>query len=185
LNFEPLSALPNQDLKPIVAFSGRLKRSKRPDHVIKAFELVKEKVPNAELWVFGDGPFRKTLKRLSGSGVSFFGNLDSLKRRELLKKCWVLMVPSVREGWGLNIIEANALGLPAVAYNVPGLCDSVKNNETGLIAERGNIKDLAEKTINLLTDSSLREKLRVNSLNYSKQFSWEKTANELMKLIMQ
>jgi glycosyltransferase involved in cell wall biosynthesis len=51
--------------------------------------------------------------------------------------------------------------------------------------EEGNIKDLAEKTISLLTDSPLREKLRVNSLNYSKQFSWEKTANELMKLIKQ
>ena len=185
LNFEPLSALPDQDSKPIVAFSGRLKRAKRPDHAIKAFELVKEKVPNAELWVFGDGPFRKTLERLSGLRIRFFGNLSSFERRELLKKCWVLMVPGVREGWGLNIIEANALGLPAVAYNVPGLCDSVKNNETGMLAEGGNIRDLAEKTINLLTDNPLREKLRVNSLNYSKQFSWEKTANELMKLITQ
>jgi glycosyltransferase involved in cell wall biosynthesis len=185
LNFEPLDALPNQDLKPIVAFSGRLKRAKRPDHAIEAFELVKKKVPDAELWVFGDGPFRKTLERLSGLGVRFFGNLGNFERRELLKKSWVLMVPGVREGWGLNIIEANALGLPTVAYNVPGLCDSVKNSETGLLVEEGNIKDLAEKTISLLTDSPLREKLRVNSLNYSKQFSWEKTANELMKLIKQ
>jgi glycosyltransferase involved in cell wall biosynthesis len=185
LNFEPLSALPDKDSKPIVAFSGRLKRAKRPDHAIKAFELVKEKVPNAELWVFGDGPFRKTLERLSGSGIRFFGNLSSFDRRELLKKCWVLMVPGLREGWGLNIVEANAFGLPAVAYDVPGLCDSVKNNETGMLAEGGNIMDLAEKTINLLTDSLLREKLGVNSLNYSKQFSWEKTAKELMKLITQ
>ncbi len=185
LNFEPLSALPEQDSKPIVVFSGRLKRAKRPDHVIKAFELVKQKVPNVELWVFGDGPFRKTLERLSGSGVRFFGTLGSFERRELLKKCWVLMVPGLREGWGLNIVEANALGLPAVAYDVPGLCDSVKNNETGLLTEGGNIRELAEKTINLLTDSPLREKLRVNSLRYSKQFSWEKTANELMKLMTQ
>jgi glycosyltransferase involved in cell wall biosynthesis len=185
LNFEPLSTLPDKDSKPIIAFSGRLKRAKRPDHAIKAFELVKEKVPNAELWVFGDGPFRKTLERLSGSGIRFFGNLSSFERRELLKKCWVLMVPGLREGWGLNIVEANALGLPAVAYDVPGLCDSVKNNGTGLLAEGGSIRDLAEKTVNLLTDSPLREKLRVNSLNYSKQFSWEKTAKELMKLITQ
>ena len=93
------------------------------------------------------------------------------------------MVPGLREGWGLNIVEANALGVPAVAYDVPGLCDSVKNNETGLLAEGGNIKDLAEKTIKLLTDNLLREKLSVNALNYSKQFSWDKTADEFMKLI--
>ena len=185
LNFEPLSALPDKDLNPILAFSGRLKRAKRPDHAIKAFKHVKQKVPNAELWIFGDGPFRKTLERLSGLGVRFFGNLSSFERRELLKKCWVLMVPGVREGWGLNIIEANALGVPAVAYDVPGLHDSVKNNETGLLAENGNIRDLAEKTINLLTNTPLREKFRQSSLNYSKQFSWEKTASELMKLITQ
>lgn len=183
LNFEPLNALPVKDSKPIVVFSGRLKRAKRPDHAIKAFGILKEKIPNAELWVFGDGPFRKTLESISGSGVRFFGNLNSLERRELLKKCWVLMVPGLREGWGLNIIEANALGLPAVAYDVPGLCDSVRNNETGLLAEGGNIRDLAEKTISVLTDILLREKLSVNAINYSKQFSWDKTADEFMKLI--
>ena len=63
----------------------------------------------------------------------------------MLKKCWVLMVPGVREGWGLNIIEANALGLPAVAYDVPGLRDSVKNNETGLLAKSGNLVILRKK----------------------------------------
>ena len=75
LNFEPLNVLPEKDSKPIVVFSGRLKRAKRPDHAIKAFAIVKEKIPNAELWVFGDGPFRKTLERISGQGVRFFGNL--------------------------------------------------------------------------------------------------------------
>ena len=93
------------------------------------------------------------------------------------------MVPGLREGWGLNIIEANALGLPAVAYDVPGLCDSVKNNETGLLTEPGNIEDLASKTINILTDKVLRNHLGMNALNYSKQFNWEKTAEEFMKLI--
>jgi len=183
LNFEPLNVLPEKDPKPIVAFSGRLKRAKRPDHAIKAFRIVKEKVPNAELWVFGDGPFKKTLERISGEGVNFYGNLKSLERRELLSKSWVLMVPGLREGWGLNIIEANALGLPAVAYDVPGLCDSVRNNETGLLAEGGNIRDLAEKTLRVLTDNLLRKKLSVNALNYSKAFSWDKTADEFMKLI--
>jgi glycosyltransferase involved in cell wall biosynthesis len=183
LNFEPLETLPVKDSKPIVAFSGRLNRAKRPDHAIKAFGLVKEKNPLAELWVFGNGPFRKTLERISGEGVHFYGNLPSSERRELLQKCWVLIVPGLREGWGLNIIEANALGLPAVAYDVPGLCDSIRNNETGLFAEGGNIKDLAEKTITVLADSLLREKLSVNALNYSKHFSWDKTADEFMKLI--
>jgi glycosyltransferase involved in cell wall biosynthesis len=183
LNFEPLNVLPQKNSKPVVVFSGRLKRAKRPDHAISAFKIVKKKIPDAELWVFGDGPFRHTLERISGIGVSFFGNLNNAERRELLRKSWVLMVPGLREGWGLNIIEANALGTPAVAYDVPGLCDSIRNYETGLLAESGNIEDLAGKAISILMDGSLREKLSRNALNYSKQFNWEKTADEFMKLI--
>lgn len=183
LNFEPLNVLPEKSSKPIVVFSGRLKRAKRPDHAIEAFKIVKDKIPDAELWVFGDGPIRHKLENNAGLGVTFFGKLKNFERRDLLKKCWVLMVPGLREGWGLNIIEANALGIPAVAYNVPGLCDSVRDQETGILVESGNIKDLASKTLSILMDSSLREKLSANALNYSKQFSWQKTADEFMKLI--
>jgi glycosyltransferase involved in cell wall biosynthesis len=50
LNFEPLNVLPEKNPNPIMVFSGRLKRAKRPDHAIKAFAIVKEKVPNAQLW---------------------------------------------------------------------------------------------------------------------------------------
>jgi glycosyltransferase involved in cell wall biosynthesis len=183
LNFKPLEALINKDSNPIVVFSGRLKHAKRPDHAIRAFAIVKKKVPNAELWVFGDGPFRQTLERIAGPGVKFFGNLNNAERRDLLVKSWVLIVPGLREGWGLNIIEANALGVPAIAYDAPGLRDSISNLETGLLTENGNIEDLAKKTIRILTDTSLREKLSKNALFYSKQFSWEKTAEEFMKRI--
>jgi glycosyltransferase involved in cell wall biosynthesis len=183
LNFEPLTSLPEKNPNPVVVFSGRLKRAKRPDHAVKAFAIVKEKIPNAELWIIGDGPFEKSLNHISGSGVKFFGNLNNAERRKLLLQCWVLLVPGLREGWGLNIVEANALGLSAVAYDVPGLCDSVRNSETGFLVEGGNIRALAEKTIDLLTDSLLREELNLNALIYSKQFSWQETAEELMKLI--
>lgn len=183
LNFEPLNVLPGRNSKPVVAFTGRLRRAKRLDHAIKAFKIIKEKMPDVELWVFGDGPLKQMLESVSGLEIRFFGNLSNGERRELLQKCWVLMVPGVREGWGLNVIEANALGVPAVAYDVPGLCDSVRNLETGLLAEAGNIEDLAGKTIGVLTDASFREKLSVNALNYSKQFNWEKTADEFMQRI--
>jgi len=183
LNFKPLDCLPEKDSKPVVVFSGRLKRAKRPDHALKAFKIVKDHLSDSELWVFGDGPFRRTLERISEKGISFLGNLDNAERRELMKKGWVLVVPGLREGWGLNVIEANALGVPAVAYDVPGLCDSIINSETGLLAETGNIEDLADKTLRILGDSSLRERLSNNALNYSKQFSWEKTADEFLKRI--
>ncbi len=183
LNFEPLSALPKKYVKPIVVFSGRLKRAKRPDHAIKAFAKVKEKFPNAELWVFGDGPFRKKLEQIAMVGVHFFGHLDSSKRRELLAKSWILMVPGLREGWGLNVIEANALGVTCVAYDAPGLRDSVKNGQTGLLVESGNIEALAKGVISLLENPGKLEILSLNALNYAKKFNWDKTAIEFIARI--
>jgi glycosyltransferase involved in cell wall biosynthesis len=183
LNFKPLSDLPEKTSNPVIMFAGRLKATKRPDHAIKAFKIIKGKIPNAELWIFGGGPLKETLERTSGPGITFFGNLSNDERRALLRKGWVLLVPGLREGWGLNVTEANALGVPAVAYDAPGLRDSVRNCETGLLAEYNNVEDLASKTISVLRDYSFREKLSKNALNFSRDFDWDKTADAFLKLI--
>jgi glycosyltransferase involved in cell wall biosynthesis len=182
LGFDPLPIIPKKDFKPIIVFAGRLKHTKRPDHAIKAFKLIKEKIPDAQLWIIGDGPFKCDLESMASKGVTFFGNVNNSTRRDLIKNSAVLVNPGIREGWGLNIIEANALGVPAVAYNVPGLCDSVKDNETGLLA-KDDFKDLADKIIDLLTDQRLLERFSRNALEYSKEFSWNKTAEEFLSFL--
>jgi glycosyltransferase involved in cell wall biosynthesis len=93
------------------------------------------------------------------------------------------MVPGLREGWGLNVIEANALGVTCIAYDVPGLRDSVKNGETGLLVESGNIQALVQNVISLLENPDKLEMLRSNALNYAKEFNWDKTANEFIAKI--
>jgi glycosyltransferase involved in cell wall biosynthesis len=178
LGFAPLKEPPNKEIKPIIVFSGRLKNTKRPDHAIKAFHLVREKLPEAQLWVIGTGPLQSELERIAGKGVTFFGFLDNLNRRNLIKKSNLLVNPGLREGWGLNIIEANALGVPAVAYNVPGLCDSIKNNETGLLVQKGDFENLAKTIVGVLEDQQFLKKLSSNALEYSRSFSWDKTASE-------
>jgi len=123
------------------------------------------------------------IMRIACEGVRFFGSLSNEERRNLIKKAWVLVNPSIREGWGLNVLEANALGVPCVAYNVAGLCDSVVDGETGLLAENGNVKDLADKITMVLEDDELRERLSVNAINYSRHFSWDKTASEFIDVL--
>jgi glycosyltransferase involved in cell wall biosynthesis len=182
LNFKPLRRVPEKEKHPVVAYVGRLRRAKRPDHAIRAFEIAREKCPHAELWVVGDGDIRRYLERMAGDGVWFFGDVPDGVRRELVKKAWVLINPSVREGWGLNVVEANALGTPCVAYDIPGLRDSVKDRETGLLAEAGNVEDLAEKLVMVQTDEDMREKLSENALAYSKQFDWSITAEVFLKV---
>lgn len=173
LNFEPLNDIPQKTLQPTIVFSGRLKRAKRPDHLIKAFVSIKQKYPQAELWLIGDGILRKELQIKAVDGVTFFGALDNEQRRELIGNAWVLVNPSVREGFGLNIIEANALGTPCVAYDVPGLRDSVIDKKTGLLAQAGCIEDLAEKIFLVLSNGYLRRSLGEAGLGYSRLFNWK------------
>ncbi|MBO3755312.1 MAG: glycosyltransferase family 4 protein, partial [Candidatus Brockarchaeota archaeon] len=98
LNFAPLSDVPEKEDHPVIVYAGRLKRAKRPDHAVKAFKIVKEKVPQAELRIAGDGYFREELEKDTIDGVKFFGSVSNQERRELIKRSWVLVNPSVREG---------------------------------------------------------------------------------------
>lgn len=183
LNFKPLNHVPEKENYPVVVYAGRLKRAKRPDHAIKAFAIVKENIPEAELWIIGDGYFKKDLEKIATSEVKFFGSVSNGERRELVKRAWILINPSVREGFGLNVVEANALGTPCVAYDVAGLRDSVKNGETGLLAESGSVDALADKIVMILKDDALRGRMSRDALAYSRKFSWDEAAEAFLKVI--
>jgi glycosyltransferase involved in cell wall biosynthesis len=182
LNFQPLRKVPEKEDYPVAVYVGRLKQAKRPDHVVKAFKEVRERFPKAELWVIGDGPYGKSLAKMAGEGVRFFNGLDNDARRSLIQRAWLLVNPSVREGFGLNVVEANALGVPCIAYDVAGLRDAIINGKTGLLAKAGDIPSLTEDICNLFADEPLRGKLSAQSLEYSRGFSWDHAAEEFMKI---
>jgi glycosyltransferase involved in cell wall biosynthesis len=188
LNMKPLEKTPEKNGDPAVIFLGRLKKTKRPDHAIKAFKLVAEKIPDARLWIVGDGPLKSKLHRLVKrlkleEKVTIYGRVDEERKIELLREAQALIFPAVREGWGLVVLEANACGTPAVGYDVPGLKDSIRHRETGLLVPSGDVKALAEVLTHLLTDDGLGEKLSKNALEWSRQFSWDKTAEEFLKIM--
>ena len=114
-----------KEIVPTVIFVGRLEAHKRPDHAITAFTLLKEELPNAQMWVVGSGPLLEKLRRRSPSGVTFFGNVSESEKFSLLARAHVLVATSVREGWGLIVTEAALAGTPSIGYAVPGLIDSV------------------------------------------------------------
>ncbi len=132
---EPLTRPPiSRERRPTILFVGRLARNKRPDHAIAAFKRVLATVPDAQLWVVGDGPMRVQLERKAPAGVRFFGQVDETRKRSLMARAHVLVVTSVREGWGLVVDEAAAMGTTSVGYDVPGIRDSVKAADGELVA---------------------------------------------------
>ena len=112
------------------------------------------------------------------------GYLPFEKRNEEIAKSQAIIVPSVREGWGLIVIEANALGTPAIGYDVPGLRDSIKNGKNGWLIEEGKTKAqsiyrLSEKLKSILVMKDKdRKKIEKSCLEYSKQFDWEKSTKQ-------
>lgn len=183
LNFKPIEKIGEKESHPVIVFVGRLKKAKRPDHAIKAFKILKNKVHDAELRIIGDGYFLEKLKRIAVKDVRFFGSASTEERRQLVKKAWVLVNPSVREGFGLNVVEANALGVPSVAYDVAGLRDAIVDNETGLLVRSGDVDALAEAIFQVLASETLRARLSEKALTYSRGFSWDKVAGEFMNVI--
>ncbi|MGI0036810.1 MAG: glycosyltransferase, partial [Nitrososphaera sp.] len=81
------------------------------------------------------------------------------------------------------VTEANAMGTPAVAYNVAGLRDSVVHDGTGILTEDNTPQSMANAAANLLQDREKLERLSVYALKYARTFSWDNTARAIEEII--
>lgn len=173
---------------PTVTYFGRLKKYKSVDHLVKAFAIVKKEVPDAQLHFLGHGDFRPYLEKLSKqlgleNCTKFFGFISEEDKVKYLSLAHCVVNTSMKEGWGITNIEANACGTPVISADVPGLRDSVLKGESGLLYEYGNIQELAQILIKVLTDNSLRQQLSQGAVNWAKTFSWDKSADLMLEKI--
>jgi len=116
--------------------------------------------------------------------VKFWGFVNDSQKFELLAKAHVLVNPSVHEGWGLVNIEANSVGIPVVAYNSAGLIDSVKDGYSGIILKKNTSEELSYVVQNLLNDKYRYEKMQKNAILWSNNFSWQKSRELSLDLII-
>jgi glycosyltransferase involved in cell wall biosynthesis len=152
--------------------------NKRVDHVVRALALLCEQGCDAELTIIGWGQDQWRLEAqvnelgLSGA-VTFAGRLDDAEKNAELQKAHLLLHTSMREGWGLNVIEANAMGTPAVVYPVGGLVDSTVHGQTGLVSEAETPESLAKAVIGLANDPEKYDAMRTAAWERSFDFRWE------------
>jgi glycosyltransferase involved in cell wall biosynthesis len=115
--------------------------------------------------------------------ITIFGKQDTSSKLELMSRSHVLLVPGVREGWGLVVTEANAMGTPAVAYDVPGLRDSVIDGVNGTLVQRGDYVGMAIEAIDILRDHIRRKTFSLNGIRHAKNFSWDTTASRISEIL--
>ena len=174
--------------RPTILYLGRVKKYKSIDHLLQAFHIIQQRIPDAQLKIVGGGDYLPKLISLAGqlkidSKVEFPGYVSRERKVELMRSCQVAVYPSLKEGWGLTNIEANACSTTVVAANVPGLRDSVVDGETGFLYEYGNINELAERLERILLDTPLRLRLEKGGLEWAKRFDWDIAAEEFMEAL--
>jgi glycosyltransferase involved in cell wall biosynthesis len=179
-----------KEQNPVIIYLAQIAPDKGIEDAIKAFAIIYKKNSDAKFWIVGKAKNEEYLvkiikiikKKKLTTATSYFGFVTEKQKYELLARAWILVHPSSREGWGLNVIEANAMGTPAVGYNVVGLKDSIKNNLTGLLVEQ-NSKALAAGIYKLVTDKKLYQTMSDEGEKWAKNFDWEISTKKSWEII--
>ncbi|MET7568624.1 glycosyltransferase family 4 protein [Streptomyces sp. NPDC005492] len=165
----------DRSTEPLFVAVGRLVEYKRIDLLLRLWERVRP-VTGGRLLIVGDGPERERLERLAGPGVEFTGHVPEARKHELLCAAWLLLHPSALEGWGLVVTEAAARETPTIAFDVPGLRDSVVDGETGVLA-RGE-SSFAAAWCTLALSGHRREAMGKAARDRAARYRWHRTVRQ-------
>ncbi|MCX6395361.1 MAG: glycosyltransferase family 4 protein [Propionibacteriales bacterium] len=169
---------------PTLIVLSRLVPHKQIDHVITAMPALAEEFPNLRLRVLGDGWWREELQEQVAQlaettgvdyDIDFLGHVSDRTKFEELSRAWVHVLPSVKEGWGLSIVEAGYAGTPSVAYSsAGGVTESILDGVSGLLA--ADQPDLTAQIAAILRSPLLREELGHKAQVHANEFTWEAAA---------
>lgn len=187
--YKPDPDVPKADA-PTICFLGRIKRYKSIDHMLLAVKNLQTEFPELRAEIVGSGGEEDHLKskaaELGIAGRVTFHGFATLERKiDIVRRAWVVVCPSIKEGWGLTNIEANACGTPVICADVPGLRDSARHEQTGLLYPYGDIAALTDRVRRMLSDHDLRKRLARGALEWAARFSWDHAADETEKLLTQ
>ena len=157
--------------KKVIVSVGRLVHRKGQDHLIESMPEILEVVPNAHLLLVGQGPYRDYLQQLVTKNaledsVTFIGRIQYADLPQYICVGDIFAMPSRSrlmglevEGLGIVYLEASACGLPVLAGNSGGAPDAVLHNETGLVVDGTDNKQIAAAAIELLTKEDSARKM--------------------------
>ena len=187
---KPIKKLTTKNSYAHVLILGAIRPMKRTLHGVKAFELARDQNSELHLTIAGDdsGSYARKVKSYIAesrhkTAITTLGRVTAKKRLSLMKDASVIVVTSVKEGWGLIVTEANTQGTPGLAYDVDGLRDSIRVNKTGMLATSGDTKALAKSLLQLVSDVPRYHQLRKTAWQDSKQYTFEHSYQDFVKIV--
>jgi glycosyltransferase involved in cell wall biosynthesis len=168
-----------------IIFVGRLIREKNVDMLIEAMVHVKRSMPDVKCYIIGDGPEKQRLEGLAedkglSDNIRFPGFMEHDEVIARMKSCKALALPSVREGFGMVVIESFACGLPVITVLHPrNAASELVDEHTGLVI-KPDAFELAEAIRLMVSDTAVREERSISALNISKDYDWDSIVRKLM-----
>ncbi len=167
-----------------VVFVGRLAANKGPHLFVEMAERVLPYFGDLQFDLIGDGPMRRRLENLVvrkgiASRVHFRGFRQDVL--DLLSTSTILVRPSFTEGLPLAVLEAMACGVPVIASRVGGTVEVVKDGETGILVEPGDVSGFSDAIVLLLRDAEKRMTLASNARRLVEHFvEWDLVASRIL-----
>lgn len=194
----PERAGAERSARPTVLTVSRLNDSyKGHDVLLEALVAVRERVPDVEWVVLGDGPLRPALQAQAqraglGSSTRFLGGVDDAERDAWLDRAHVFAMPSrlpggglAGEGFGIVFLEAGAHGTPVVAGNVGGAVDAVDDGETGLLVDPADPRAVAAAVTSLLLDPDRARRMGAAARERARTFAWPVIAARVERALLE
>jgi len=174
----PATAVTRSD-QPRLIVLGRLVPHKRVELALATVAALRSRFPGLRLSVVGRGWWDEQLRRSAADlgvedVVDFLGFVPEADKHQLLGQAWVSLVPSLKEGWGLSVMEAAAHGTPSVAFrHAGGVAESVVDGVTGTLVDSD--AEFVDAVDRLLGDAGERQRLGSKARVHASEFAWEDT----------
>lgn len=170
-----------------VLFYGRLAPRKGVQVLLHAFSCLAEARPDATLTVVGEGPYLpRLMEEAAGLGisgkVSFTGRLPGDELAERIRRCGVVVIPSLFEGFPITLLEAAAMGKPIVVSRLPGVEEVMRDGDDCVMAEPGDVDGLTDALLRVMGGAELRRRLGRGARVTAEAHTWEKTAMKVLEV---
>lgn len=175
--------------EPSVCVVGRLVPHKQVEHAIDTVVRLRKEIPGLRLRVVGSGWWDAALHEYvaehgAGDSVVFEGHVDEWHKHEIYQESWLLLLPSLKEGWGLVVGEAGMHGTPTVAYrSAGGTRESVADGRSGVLVD--SEEEFTDAVRELLLDAGRRAELAEGARAMSRQFGWAGAQESFARVLAQ